>query len=68
MFQLIHLNYFPEIHEQLEGPTEISSLPKKKLAVRIVEEFPTGVQPYLRIARLDRPIGTQIKKKMFPCS
>ena len=37
--------------------TEISSLPKKKLAVRFVESFPLGAQPYLRVARVDRPIG-----------
>jgi len=45
--------------------TEISSLPKKKLAVRFVESFPLGAQPYLRVARVDRPIGSWLL--FWPC-
>ena len=44
--------------------TEISSLPKKKLAVRFVDRFPSGVQPYLRVARVDRPIGNYLVLKV----
>lgn len=47
------------------GRTEISSLPKKKLAVQLVEKFPVGAQPYLRLARLDRPVGSWLL--FWPC-
>jgi len=54
-----------KIHDPEEGATEISSLPKKKLAVKFVELFPVDAHPYLRIARVDRPIGTWLL--FWPC-
>lgn len=37
-----------------------------KLAARLVEAAPTSVQPYLKLARLDKPIGTWLL--FWPCS
>ena len=39
--------------------------PKKGHAARFVDSLPTFVQPYLRLARLDRPIGTWLL--FWPC-
>jgi len=42
------------------------TLPKKKgHAARFVDSLPTFAQPYLRLARLDRPIGTWLL--FWPC-
>ena len=39
--------------------------PKKGHAARFVDSLPTFAQPYLRLARLDRPIGTWLL--FWPC-
>ena len=42
------------------------TLPKKKgHAARFVDSLPTFAQPYLKLARLDRPIGTWLL--FWPC-
>ncbi|PAA57658.1 hypothetical protein BOX15_Mlig002721g3, partial [Macrostomum lignano] len=40
--------------------------PKPTIAYRLVASAPAGLQPYLRLARLDRPIGTWLL--YLPCA
>lgn len=39
--------------------------PKQKIAARLVEKAPKQLQPYLRLMRLDKPIGTWLL--FWPC-
>ena len=49
----------------LYTPTTTSDKKNEKLAARLVAGAPTSVQPYLKLMRLDRPIGTWLL--FWPC-
>lgn len=45
---------------------EITPRPKEKLAAKLVNSAPKTVQPYLKLMRLDRPVGSWLL--FWPCS
>jgi 4-hydroxybenzoate polyprenyltransferase len=60
----------PYIHERtlhLQGsnPSALSVRRKGTVASRIVASSPFGLQPYLKLARLDKPVGTWLL--FWPC-
>jgi hypothetical protein len=51
--------------ESLKGSSKMDSL-HKGLAEKLVEKLPVNLQPYAYLARLDKPIGTNLL--FIPCT